>query len=95
VLATGRYLGSATPGPWRHVAAAVGVDPFAMGVPFVVLGSCWLVAVAVLLVTSWAVAWWAVLAVAVLTIWYLPVGTVAALATIGVLIVARARLTAR
>ena len=31
VLRTGRYFGPETPGPWRHVPQAFGVDPFAPG----------------------------------------------------------------
>jgi hypothetical protein len=94
VLATGRYIGSETPGPWRHVVQAVGLEPGRLGVPFVILGLGWLIAAALLLATSSTGAWWALLAVAVLTLWYIPVGTVTALATIIVLILARSALTA-
>jgi hypothetical protein len=93
VLATGRYIGGATPGPWRHVVQAVGLDPFALGPVFVVLGVCWLAAAAVLLVAHSAAAWWVLVITAVATLWYLPVGTAAALATIAVLILARAEFT--
>jgi hypothetical protein len=94
VLATGKYIGPPTPGPWSAVVRAVGLDPFAIGVPFVVLGGCWLIASATLLPTSAHAAWWALLVVAVATLWYLPVGTATALATIVVLILARGGLTA-
>jgi hypothetical protein len=93
VLATGKYIGPPTPGPWSQIVRAIGLDPFTLGVPFVVLGGCWLVAAAALLLTSAAAAWWALLAVAVATLWYLPVGTLTALATIAVLLLARAALT--
>jgi hypothetical protein len=39
VLVKGKYIDPGTPGPWRRVVAAIGVDPFAMGPPFIVLGS--------------------------------------------------------
>lgn len=76
VLRTGTYIGPPTPGPWRHVVSAVGVDPFAIGPVFVALGSAWLLATGWLLLTGSATAWWTCVAVAVLTLWYLPVGTV-------------------
>jgi hypothetical protein len=93
VLATGVCMGPATPGPWRHVVGAAGIDPLDFGPGFVTLGMCWLVAMALLLSTASRRAWWALLIVAVLTLWYMPVGTLTALATIVVLIVARDRLT--
>jgi len=93
VLVNGKYLGPETPGPWRHVVAAAGIDPYAMGPAFIVLGTGWLVAAAALLVTSSTAAWWALFAVAVLTLWYLPIGTVAACATLAVLLLARTSLT--
>src|SRR4051812_11416960 len=58
VLATGVYMGSATPGPWRHVIHATGIDPMDFGPGFVALGVCWLVAVAMLLSSSSRRAWW-------------------------------------
>jgi hypothetical protein len=93
VLATGTYVGPETPGPWRHVANALGLDPFALGPVFILLGCCWLTAAAVLLATSSTTAWWALFVSSVMTLWYLPVGTVTALATIAVLIQARTQLT--
>jgi hypothetical protein len=93
VLVTGKYVGPETPGPWRHVIQAVGVDPFDFGPGFIALGVCWLTATAALLLTSHAAVWWALVATAALTLWYLPVGTVTALATIVVLVLARVQLT--
>jgi hypothetical protein len=92
VLATGVYMGPATPGMWRYAVGAAGIDPFKFGPGFVVLGVCWLVALASLLATGTRTAWWSLLAVAVLTLWYLPVGTLTALASIVVLIVGRDQL---
>jgi hypothetical protein len=91
VLATGAYMGA--PGPWRHVVHATGIDPLDFGPGFVALGVCWLVAVAMLLSTGSSKAWWAMLVIAVLTVWYLPVGTLTAVATIVVLLAAREQLT--
>jgi hypothetical protein len=95
VLRTGRYFGPPTPGPWRHLVSAVGVDPFDMGVPFVILGAAWLVTPAALLLTGSPVAWWALLVTAVATLWYLPVGTLFALLTIAVLVISRQTLLVR
>jgi hypothetical protein len=94
VLVTGTFFGPPEPGPWSQVARAVGLDPFALGVPFVVLGAAWLIASTVLLLTASSAAWWALLVVAAAALWYLPVGTLTALATIAVLVLARGRLTA-
>jgi hypothetical protein len=93
VLVKGKYIGTETPGPWRHVVAVLGVDPFAIGPLFVVLGGCWLAAATALLATSSTIAWWALLAVAVMTLWYLPVGTATACATLAILILTRSSLT--
>lgn len=73
VLRTGRYVGPPTPGPWRHVVSAVGLDPFGMGPVFVALGLAWLAAFGWLVLAGGPAAWWACVAVAVLTLWYLPV----------------------
>ena len=93
VLATGKYIGPETPGPWRHIVQGVGLDPYALGPVFIILGACWLTATAMLLLTSSAAAWWALLITATATLWFLPVGTATALATITILILARAQLT--
>ena len=93
VLRTGRYYGPPTPGPWRHVVAAAGLDPFGIGPVFVALGLAWLVAFGWLLTAGGAAAWWACVVVAVLTLWYLPVGTALAAAALVLLVAARATLT--
>ena len=94
VLRTGTYIGPPTPGPWRHVVSAVGLDPFAMGPVFITLGSAWLLATGWLLVTSSTAAWWTCLAVAVLTLWYLPVGTVLSVVFLLLLVLNRSTLAA-
>ena len=73
VLRHGKYFGPQTPGPWRHVPQAVGLDPMALGPVFVVLGALWL-ALAALVATATLPALSLALP-AVLTLWYLPVGT--------------------
>src|SRR5688500_10986928 len=75
VLFTGKYFGPEKPGPWSSLVTAIGLDPFRLGVPFVIFGILWLAfAACILLGQSWA--WFAALITAVLTLWYLPVGTV-------------------
>lgn len=91
VLSTGKYFGPEKPGPWSDLVAAVGLDPFRLGVPFIALGVLWLAfTAAMLLGRSWA--WYASLITAVLTLWYLPVGTELSVAYIMLLIVFRTRL---
>lgn len=92
VLRNGTYLGPPTPGPWRHVVAAAGLDPFAIGPVFVALGGAWLLSTAWLLLAGGGAAWWACVAVAVLTLWYLPVGTALSLVTLVLLVGNRATL---
>ncbi len=75
VLRKGKYFGPEEPGPWAQVVSAAGVDPFRMGVPFVILGVFWLAVVAGLLAGArWAVP--AGMVAAAATVWYLPLGTV-------------------
>ena len=84
-LATGTYFGGGRLGPWSRLVSSAGFDPLHFGLAFVLLGLAWLVALAGLLGRRrWA--WWTGLAVAVLSLWYLPVGTVLALAWIGLLV---------
>ncbi|HVF04869.1 MAG TPA: hypothetical protein VNA20_08520 [Frankiaceae bacterium] len=92
VLRTGRYIGPPTPGPWRHVVAAAGLDPFGIGPVFVGLGIAWLAAFGWLLLGGGAAAWWACVAVAVLTLWYLPVGTALTVVALVLLVLDRAAL---
>ena len=93
VLRTGKYFGPEKPGPWSNVVAAIGLDPFRLGVPFIALGALWLVFLfAMLLHQSWA--WHAALLTAILTLWYLPVGTILSLLYISLLFLFRSRLQA-
>ena len=38
VLLTGKYVGPEKPGVWSNVVSAVGIDPFSMGVSFIIFG---------------------------------------------------------
>lgn len=81
VLVKGKYFGPPEPGPWSRLVAAVGLDPFSLGPVFIVLGLLWIVsAISLLLGTGWS--WGLALVVAVCTLWYVPLGTVLAVAAI-------------
>ena len=93
VLSTGKYFGTEKPGVWSNVVSAVGINPFSLGVPFIILGVFWLLfLIGMLLHQSWA--WYGALFVAIATLWYLPVGTVLSLFYIALLFVFRAKLQA-
>jgi hypothetical protein len=77
-------------GPWARVVAAIGLDPHGVVVRAVhlLLGASWLaVAAGVLRRRPWASR--VLLVAAVLTLWYLPVGTIAAVVVIALLLVRR------
>lgn len=85
VLLKGRYFGPEQPGPWSNLFKVIGLNPFSMGIPFIVLGLLWLLGYAAFyLGVSWG--WMACVVIAVATLWYLPVGTVLSLLYIGLLI---------
>jgi hypothetical protein len=97
-LAVGEYI---TPtsgpragelGPWARVVEAVGLDPRSTLVKtlHVVLGVAWLGAT---IMFAWhpATGWWAMLVCAAASLWYLPIGTVASLAVIGLLLTPQLR----
>lgn len=88
VLAAGKYFGPEKPGPWSGLVAALGLDPFALGPAFIVLGLLWL-----MFATGTARGWqWtrrAGLLAASLTLWYLPFGTLIALAVLALLLLNR------
>ena len=90
VLSTGKYFGPERPGPWSDLVAAIGLDPFKFGIPFITLGILWLVfSISMLLGQNWT--WYAALITAVFTLWYLPVGTILSVTYIVLLIVYRSR----
>jgi hypothetical protein len=74
VLLRGKYFGPEKPGPWSVPFARLGVDPFALGPLFVLLGVLWLVFLAATLCgQAWG--WYGAIVVAVASVWYFPVGT--------------------
>lgn len=89
-LATGTYFGAEQPGPWSRIVSSLGLDPFRMGIPFILLGAAWLVcAVGLVLMQRWG--WYGLLVCSVLTLWYVPVGTVLSVAVIVLLVLYRRR----
>jgi hypothetical protein len=91
-LRVGAYLGPPTPGPSANLVAAAGLDPFAMGPVFIVLGSVWILAFGWLVTTGVPAAWRTAVALAVHTIWYLPIGTALAALTLLILLTGRSSL---
>src|SRR5260370_37967119 len=74
VLIYGKYFGPEKPGPWSAIVSSVGLNPFKLGVPFVVLGLLWLLfLVGILGYRSWA--WDGALVTAIASLWFLPIGT--------------------
>jgi hypothetical protein len=91
VLWRGKYFGPEKPGPWASLVAGAGMDPFRLGIPFIVLGITWIAAVALLLLEHrWA--WAFGIGVSLATLWYLPVGTVLSLLFLTLLALFRERL---
>jgi hypothetical protein len=91
VLRTGKYFGPPEPGPWSKLVSLLGINPFSMGIPFIILGILWLVGlVGIAQTTSWG--WTFALAVSIATLWYLPIGTVLSLLYIILLIVFKTKL---
>jgi len=75
VLLKGKYFGPPESGPWSTVIGWIGINPFSLGVPFIILGFLWLVNAGLHLTHhSWTSTFAAVIAVS--SLWYLPFGTV-------------------
>ena len=75
VLIKGKYFGPPEPGPWASVVKLIGISPFSLGVPFIILGLMWLVSsYGVISHQTWSAL--STLMVAITSIWYLPFGTV-------------------
>ena len=88
-LITGRYFGSQV-GPWAHAVAAVGIDYQAMAVPFLVLGSTWVLGSALLLARI-RIARVLLLVLSVISLAYLVFGTLISLAVMVCLLSRSAR----
>src|SRR5688500_18940743 len=79
VLLRGKYFGPDKPGPWSVPFARLGIDPFALGPLFIVLGAAWFAfTIAGLLGHAWG--WYGAAIVAVVTLWYFPLGTILSIA---------------
>ncbi|HZM76544.1 MAG TPA: hypothetical protein VFC19_12505 [Candidatus Limnocylindrales bacterium] len=74
-------------GPWANLVSAVGLQPRSTAVKliFVVYGLCYLAALAVFLLGVPG-SWWALLITALAGLWYLPIGTVANLVVVALLV---------
>ncbi len=88
VLRTGKFFGPETPGPWRHIPAAIGIDPFSMGPVFIILGIGWLGAASMNILAPDS-AFLPLAVMAVLTLWYIPIGAVLSVFVLLVLFWAR------
>ncbi len=88
VLRTGKFFGPEIPGPWRHIPAAIGINPFSMGPVFIVLGIGWLGA-ASMAVLKPDLAFLPLVVMAVLTLWYIPIGTMLSILVLLVIFLAR------
>lgn len=90
VLLHGRYFGPERAGPWADLVSTAGLDPYALGIPFIILGGAWIGGF-----TLWLrgvrYAWVSCLAIACLTLWYIPVGSLFAVTAIGLLLWSRNR----
>lgn len=92
-LITGSFFGPGL-GPWAAVLRAVGIDPLAMGLPFVILGALWILFFLLVLIdSSWG--FYGGLALAALTLWYLPIGTVFSVMYLIILLKYRTNLLSR
>jgi len=89
VLRHGKYFGPKKPGPWSEFFVSIGVDPFQLGIPFVVLGASWIVFCGGLLLFPLPLLHAAALIVAFATLWYLPVGTIFSILAIALLVLKR------
>ncbi|CAI6087683.1 hypothetical protein COHCIP112018_05647 [Cohnella sp. JJ-181] len=90
VLAKGKYIGPGQPGPWSKWLSAMGLDPFKMGVPFIVLGTAWLACLLGLaLRQNWG--WVGLFVCSALTLGYVPFGTVGSLIIIVSLVLRKSR----
>jgi hypothetical protein len=83
---TGEYAGQL--GPWTKLVSAVGIEPRStlMKTIFVAYGVAWL-ALIVCYALGYKWASWAMLLAAIGTLWYLPIGTIASLIIIILLLI--------
>ena len=75
VLVKGKYFGQQDPGSWASAVKLLGINPFSLGVPFIILGLIWFISsYGVFRHQSWGVL--SAFVVAIMSAWYLPFGTV-------------------
>lgn len=91
VIFKGKYIGPEKPGPWANLFYKLDIDVFKLGPLFIVFGLLWLI----WLYSLWTNQSWAFgfgLFICILTLWYLPIGTLFSLITIGSLLFAKQKL---
>ena len=75
VLVKGKYFGPPEPGPWSSAVKFIGLNPFFLGVPFIILGIIWFISsYGIFNHQTWGSL--SALVAAIMSIWYLPFGTV-------------------
>ena len=86
VLMKGKYFGPAEPGPWSKIVSAIGLEPFSLGVLFIIFGLAWITSLLGLFSsTGWG--WYFAVCIAIATLWYVPVGTILSIIYLILLIV--------
>jgi hypothetical protein len=91
----GKYIGPEKPGPWSAIFNLLRIDPFKIAPLFVLLGILWIAGMAVMLLSPPLIAqkaWIFCLALAVSSLWYLPIGTVVAVAYVLLLVLCKSSL---
>jgi len=91
VILKGKYIGPEKPGPWSIIFNKFEINVFKLGPLFISLGILWLLWLYGLTTCQpWAFSLG--ITVSILTLWYIPVGTIFSLTTLGILLFARQRL---
>lgn len=77
-------------GPWSRIVSALGLEPRSTLIKclHLFLGAAWLAAAALFALFPGA-GWWAVLLCSICSLWYLPIGTVASLVVIVLLMTSK------
>jgi hypothetical protein len=91
VMIKGKYIGPEKPGPWASIFYKLNIDVFKLGPMFIAFGIFWFI----WLYALWTNQSWAYLLgfiVSILTLWYLPVGTLFSILTIGILLFAKQKI---
>ena len=84
VLIKGKYFGPPEPGPWVSVVKLLNINPFSLGVLFIILGLMWFISsYGVFNEQSWGVL--SAQITAIISIWYIPFGTIISILVLGLL----------